>query len=141
MISKTHTVLDYVFIAPSILLILTFICGIVPSLWCNLDKLIFAYLSLAMFIISIGFHIYSLILWKRYWGLAPLAYAIGQPTMHFAVMTFSMIVSATMTCERVAETNKPDRLEFSQLSADHRVLENLNLFLDEIGTQKTNNQE
>ena len=63
--------------------------------------MVFAYISVLLFLISILFHIYTLILWRRYWGQACLIYAIGQPLIHICILTFATIVSATNSCARL----------------------------------------
>ena len=122
---KTHTVLDYAFIAPAILLLFSFLCGLIPALFCSLNKLFFAYLSLSMFVLSIGFHIYTLVLWRRYRGMAPLAYALGQPATHFAVMAFAAVVSSTVSCDRLAASRIPPPLDTSEARGNLLYLNHL----------------
>lgn len=89
--------LDFLYLAPALLCSVAFLAGIVPCVWC-LDGQLFAYISLAIFIVSIFVHIYILFRWKRYKHSSPLAYAITQPSAHFIVMAFALCVGATNLC-------------------------------------------
>lgn len=129
---ETGTLLDYAYIAPSALLLLSFLCGIIPSLFCTLNKLTFVCASLILFIISMGFHFYTLVLWRKYWQLGAFPYAIGLPIVHITVLTFATVVSATNTCEKISASKKPDIIEWNNITNSSTEFNFLPATLDKI---------
>lgn len=131
-IEKNGNGLDYAFLAPVILLLLSFVCGIIPSLFCSLNKIYFANTSILLFFISIGFHFYILFLWRRYEGTASLAYALCQPIMHIVILAFATIVSATNTCDRVQQSRGITTVDSAYFSSEMIIVNEIPSIIDKI---------
>lgn len=96
---------DFVYLTPALLCFTAFLAGIVPCAFC-LNSTVFAYLSLAIFAISLVAHAYILFQWKRYKGSSPFAYAITQPVAHLIIMVFALCVGSVNVCSTVAEQDE-----------------------------------
>ncbi len=87
----------FIYLTPAILCCAAILCGVIPCVFC-LSGVGFAWASLAVFLISIIFHVYIIFRWKRYADHSPLAYAIVQPCNHLIIMTIALAVGATSLC-------------------------------------------
>lgn len=89
--------LDFVYLIPALLCNLALLCGVVPAVFC-LDGAAFAYLSVLIFLVSLVFHIYILVRWRRYRDSSPFAYAVVQPALHLIMLVFALAVGSTSLC-------------------------------------------
>lgn len=106
--------LDYVYLLPAFLCFAAFLAGIIPCMWC-LDATVFAFISLAIFVVSLLAHVYILMRWKRYKNSSPLAYALTQPVAHLIVMTFALCVGSVNVCQTVPTPSDASLLAGSEL--------------------------
>lgn len=114
--------LDFVYLAPALLFNGAFICGIIPAMFC-VDGTLFAYISIAIFVISIVAHIYIMFHWQRYQECSPVAYALIQPALHFMVLVFALAVGATSICEPVRPHLEAQLEQFPQYHNTGDMLE------------------
>lgn len=99
----------FIYVLPALLCLLAMSFGIIPSVFC-LDGKPFAWLSVAVFIISLLLHGYILLQWRRYADHSPLAYALVQPFNHLIILCFALAVGATSMCAKPPASGQPPPL-------------------------------
>ena len=99
--------LDFVYLAPALLCNVALLCGVIPAVFC-LNGIVFAYISVGIFLISILLHIYIMIQWQKYKASAPFGYAVVQPVLHMITLVLALAVGATSLCT----PTKPEDADF-----------------------------
>ncbi len=113
--------LDFPFLVPAILCNLAFLMGTIPA-WLCLNGAVFAWGSVALFLISLLAHLYIILQWHKYRDSSPLGYAIVQPALHAVMLVYSLAVGSTSRCV----PPPPDRSTIQQierLPRDHGLSE------------------
>lgn len=98
LIPRKRRKVDYIYLLPAFLCFTAFLAGVIPCVWC-LNADLFAFISVAIFVVSLLAHVYILMRWKRYTDSSPLAYAITQPVAHLIIMTFALCVGSVNVCQ------------------------------------------
>lgn len=89
--------LDFVYLIPALLCNAALLCGLLPAVFC-LDGVVFAQVSVAIFLLSLIFHIVILANWRRYRDSSPFAYAVVQPALHLIMLVFALAVGSVSLC-------------------------------------------